>query len=398
MTKHRGKLCIFGCYKDSELYPRNRTLIATLSSLFDSAIEIRAQTDLNGNGKHRPLTSPLGMAQAIWRSVTGFGSLYRQRDKLHDADLYYIPYPAYLDLFYLQLLTGKRHQHRIVIDSFLCLHDTIVHDRKMLKHGSILARLISRIEGYTLRQASLILIDTEQQKKLLVESYALDKNKVIVTPVGIDESTWTECPPLPLYNQFRVLFWGTFIPLHGIETIIEAARIFAKKQSNIRFTLIGDGQTADEISKKLIAQPVENLEWRRELVSAQVLRSELENSHCILGVFGTSAKTGNVIPYKAYQAMASNKILITRDSPAFRKIFGDQTTIVGLYLTEPGSATLLAEAITDVFMNYDEIFKHIATRVAYDLKLSNFRLSKILSEEIPHLFDGNRQNDGESAP
>lgn len=371
MAKIAGKLCVFGCFKDSELYSRNRILITALSTFFDEVVELRPDHELNKTPIHLPLSSPKGILRALWMSASGFASLFRQRRSLNNASLYFVPYPAYLDLIFLRLLTRKRNRPKIAIDAFLCLHDTVVYDRKLFGARNPIARGLKWLEAHTLHAADLIFIDTEQQRAQLASTYNLDGAKLIVTPVGIDEALWRPLPALPLAGEYRVLFWGTFIPLHGVETIIGAARVLADTYPDIRFTLVGDGQTADSIAKNLDDGGLDNVAWNRELVSATILRSYVENAHCILGIFGSSEKAGYVIPYKAYQAMASNKILITREGPAFFSQWKAHEPIEGLVLVAPGSAQALADTIVSTFVDYERICQNLKTREAYEQKLSN---------------------------
>lgn len=371
MAKIAGKLCVFGCFKDSDLYSRNRTLITALSTFFDETVEIRPDQQIEGEEKHRPLSSLPGILQAIWTSTSAFASLFKQRRALHNASLYFIPYPAYLDLIFLRLLTRTENRPKIAIDAFLCLHDTVVVDRKLLSSNNPLARGLHWLEANTLHAADLVFIDTEQQRQQLASTYNLDEAKLLVTPVGIDEALWSPLPALPLAEEFRVLFWGTFIPLHGVETIVGAAKILAAAHPHIRFTLVGDGQTADSIAQNMLDHGLDNIDWKRELVSAKVLRNYVENAHCILGIFGNSEKAGNVIPYKAYQAMASNKILITREGPAFLSQWKPEEPIEGLSLVPPGSAQALADAIVNTFAGYESTCRNIKTREAYEKRLSN---------------------------
>ena len=65
-----------------------------------------------------------------------------------------------------------------------------------------------------------------------------------------------------------------------------------------------------------------------------------------LGVFGKSAKAARVIPNKVFQVLASQRPLITMDSPAIREIVSPATP--GVWLIEPGSGAALAEAINKV--------------------------------------------------
>jgi len=106
------------------------------------------------------------------------------------------------------------------------------------------------------------------------------------------------------------------------------------------------------------------------LLSAQELRSYLESSHCILGIFGDSGKAGNVIPYKAHQPLASNRILITRSGPAFAELLngGEEP---GLSLVPPADPTALAAAILAVYTHYREICRVSNTRELYDRSLGS---------------------------
>ena len=109
----------------------------------------------------------------------------------------------------------------IVVDSFLCLYDTIVDDRKLFREGSFSARIIRFIESSVLYKCDRILIDTEQNKLRLIELYNLPAPKIFTVPVGLDEKLWVSLEQATFSGQFRVLFWGTFIPLHGVEFIVE---------------------------------------------------------------------------------------------------------------------------------------------------------------------------------
>ena len=375
MKKKYGKLCIYGCFKDSELYPRNRVLIRTLSDFFDESVEIRPTKRSDQNTLETPSSIFRKIFSFFGSSLKTLISLLKNQREISNVDLYFVPYPSYLDIFILRLFTSRR-KRRIAIDSFLCLHDTIVRDRKILKPNGIAARAIHLLEKNVLQKADLVFIDTEQQKSLLVEDYKLKANKIIATPLGIDEYTWTELPTLPLTHQFEVLFWGTFIPLHGVDIIVDAARILVDRNRNITIKLIGDGQTAEDIAQKIKKKPIETLVWRRELVDAKTLRSQAEQAHCILGIFGTSKKAGSVIPYKAYQAMASNKILITRKGSAFQHHFCEAEDVPGLRFVPAGSAESLAVEIERVYQNYNELGANPRTALAYNTKLSNKLIHK----------------------
>ena len=107
-------------------------------------------------------------------------------------------------------------------------------------------------------------------------------------------------------EPFRFLFVGKLIPLHGLETILGAARLAPELQ----IRLIGSGQL-----EKVLEERPENVEWVH-WVNYEELPRELWGAGVALGIFGTSDKTLRVIPNKAFQALATGAPLITGDPAA----------------------------------------------------------------------------------
>ena len=122
------------------------------------------------------------------------------------------------------------------------------------------------------------------------------------------------------------------IPLHGLETILAAAQLAPE----IPFRVIGSGQ----LDALLLDRPP-NVEWV-EWVEYEQLPGEIQRAGCALGVFGTSAKAGRVIPNKAFQALACGTPLITADTPAARELLRDGDSAL---LVPPGDPEALAAAV-----------------------------------------------------
>ena len=84
-----------------------------------------------------------------------------------------------------------------------------------------------------------------------------------------------------------------------------------------------------------------NVEWV-DWVEYERLPEELQRAGCALGIFGTSAKAGRVIPNKAFQALACGTPLVTADTPAARELLVDGESAL---LVPPGDAEALADAV-----------------------------------------------------
>jgi glycosyltransferase involved in cell wall biosynthesis len=137
-----------------------------------------------------------------------------------------------------------------------------------------------------------------------------------------------------------VLFYGQFIPLHGVPTIIEAARRL--RQQPVDWLLIGRGQESPRICQMLDADPLPRLRWI-EWVDYATLVEHIRAADVCLGIFGTSEKAASVIPNKVYQVLASGKPVITRDSAAIRELLDPCTWADAL--VPAGDPGALAEAV-----------------------------------------------------
>jgi glycosyltransferase involved in cell wall biosynthesis len=146
-------------------------------------------------------------------------------------------------------------------------------------------------------------------------------------------------------DRFEVLFFGKYIPLHGVETIIRAAKVL-EPHSRIRVTMLGTGQQraqADALAAELDLTAVRFVDW----VPYADLPAIIAAADLCLGIFGTGEKASRVVPNKAYQAIAAGCPLITADTPAARTgLLRDGLT--GAVLVPPGDASALASAILEI--------------------------------------------------
>jgi len=114
------------------------------------------------------------------------------------------------------------------------------------------------------------------------------------------------------------LYFGSFIPLHGVEVIIEAAKILANN-SDITFRFCGEGQTKKEMEELVTKNQLKNVQFLG-FVEHKILLDYIKKSDICLGIFGKSEKASIVATHKVYQILCSQKPLITMDSKVIREI------------------------------------------------------------------------------
>ena len=260
-------------------------------------------------------TTALRLARAELR-------LLRRPAERYDAVL--VGYPGQFDL------PAARRAARgapVIFNPLVSLADTLVSDRARFQPGSLPARALSFVDRRALRAADVVVADTEQHARFLAE--LADLERVEVCFVGAEERVFRPGPQ----GAFRhALFVGKLIPLHGLETIIEAARLAPE----LPFRVVGTGQL-----EGLLERRPSNVEWV-PWVEYELLAGELHLAGAALGIFGSSDKAARVIPNKAFQALACATPLVTADTPAARELLVDGESAL---LVPPGDAQALADAL-----------------------------------------------------
>lgn len=248
-------------------------------------------------------------------------------------DVVRVGYPGHLDMAAAKLAARGRP---IVFDPLVSLSDSFVADRGRFAPGSAPARALEWIDRSALRAADLVVADTETHADFLAELAGIPRERVAVCLVGAEERLFRPAPSpqaaTPRPGPFTALFVGKLIPLHGLETIVAAARLAPE----IRFRVIGSGQLESALADA--PANVERVAW----VPYNELPAEQWRAGCVLGVFGTSAKAGRVIPNKAFQALACGAPLVTGGTEGARELLADG---VSALLVPSGDAVALAAAV-----------------------------------------------------
>ncbi len=249
--------------------------------------------------------------------------LLRRPDERYDAVI--VGYPGHFDL------PAARRAARgapVLFNPLVSLADTLVSDRARFRSGSLPARALALVDRRALRAADVVVADTEQHARFLAE--LADLERVEVCFVGAEERVFQ---PGARGDAFtHALFVGKLIPLHGLETILEAAR----HAPELPFRIVGSGQLDG-----LLGQRPENVQWV-PWVEYEQLAGELHAAGAALGIFGRSEKAARVIPNKAFQALACGTPLVTADTPAARELLVDGESAL---LVPPGDAAALASAL-----------------------------------------------------
>jgi glycosyltransferase involved in cell wall biosynthesis len=308
------RVLYFGTYE--RRYPRNAQVVSCLRG---AGVEVVERHEPVWEGSEEKWRSG---PRAALRLALAETRLLRRVPGRFDAVV--VGYPGHLDLLAARRAARGRP---VVFNPLVSLADTFVGDRGRFGPRSLPARALLAVDRMALRRADLVVADTQAQADFLAELAGLPPERFAVCFVGAEErlfrAGWEPAEP------FTCLFVGKLIPLHGLETILEAARL----SPELRFRVVGSGQ----LNALLASAPpnVERVPW----VAYEELGAEYRRAGCALGIFGRTPKASRVIPNKAFQALACGTPLVTAATLAAAELLADGESAL---LVPPGDPAALA--------------------------------------------------------
>ncbi len=342
------RVCYFGTYDVEQ--SRNNVIIQGLRQNGVEVVECHVRLWHNTADKIRSVRRGLFNPGLLGRALGSYLRLINRYAEIGNYDVLVVGYAGHFDLFLAKLLASFSGKP-LVFDALLSLTETVVEDRGLAHRGSLLARLVYLVDKYSCRLAHLVLLDTEAHIRHFQRDFGVRPDKLRWVPVGADQvycqgpSPLGECilSPSKEGDLFTVVYFGQYIPLHGVNYIIEAAKLLEEEHPDIRFELVGDGQTYPEASSLAERLQVKNVTFHHTWLSPEELIVEhIVPADVCLGAFGDSPKAQRVVPIKVFVALAMGKPVITRDSPAAREVLSHGTDAILCEMADPQA---LAQAI-----------------------------------------------------
>lgn len=300
-----GDVLFCGAWDEGPGYPRTTSLRQGLAA---SGVFVReCRVAGIGRDKQQLLRSPWRWPGAFWRQR-------RLRQQLcHDLQVavqscrpgcVVVPYPGHGIVRAVRAVTDVP----IVLDLFLSAYDTVVEDRRLVAPGSLLAWWLQRLDRRACAAADLVLLDTPANAAYAAALTGLPAERFAWLPVhdpeAVAPSPWPTAP-----GPLQLLFFGTGVPLHGLDVLVAAVA----KTPDVQLTLVG-GTAADRelartvLGRRLVLEPA--------FVSRLRLQELIAASQLVAGVFGTSGKAQRVVPFKVVHALAAGRPVLTAETPA----------------------------------------------------------------------------------
>jgi glycosyltransferase involved in cell wall biosynthesis len=318
-----ARLLWIGTYESD--YPRTRVLIAGLRELGVDVVECHRPVWELTRHKAGEFLSPDRLPATAARFAAAWATLAVEQRRVGPVDAVVAGYPAQPDVPFAAACARARGVP-LIVDAMISLSDTLLGDRRRV--GRMAGASLSRLDRFAVRRADLLVTDTESHAAYFTSQLGASPERISVVPVGAEPDRFPHAQPPG--GEVRALFYGKLSPLHGLETVLSAARM----PNTPPLRLIGDGQLRPWLDSELARDLPADLEYER-WVPYEQLGAELSAAAICLGVFGTSDKV--------YQAMAVGRPIVTADTPGAREVLVDGESAL---LVPAGDPQALAEAMT----------------------------------------------------
>lgn len=263
------------------------------------------------------------------------------------ADVIYLP-PMNNRFIKSALWASKAFNKKLVVEMYTSLYDTFVRDRKLIKPESKKAKLVLRKDILSLTKSDYIIHTSNHEltywEKIM--GISIDPSKVFIAPI---------CNIFPLASKkkflqndvLRICWWGTFIPLHGLDNILQAMKILKQTQAKVTCNLFGvNNEFFDSYLEKIHLYQINDFViLRKDLNFSNGLLPNylVDNCDLALGIFGDTDKADNVVPNKLIEALSMGLPTLTMNSPALKEFFNPETDF---WACEPSPESIAESILT----------------------------------------------------
>ena len=314
-ARHKGVLFVTTKNLD---YLRNVQEIRLLSEKYDN-------TDVIGSGSGSyPVRLLAVYTKLLFRDLKGYDKIF----------------VGFAPQLVVPLFKYKLSSCELKIDFFISLLDTLARDRKKISEKGPAGKLCRHFDSETLSCADEVICDTKAHGDFFVKEFGCAPEKIHVLYLEADERIYHPMPqekPDELKDKYVVLYFGSILPLQGVDVILKAIDI-CKSDKKLQFIVIGP------IKEGMVKPEGENIEYipwlSQEELASKIAMADL----CLAGHFNDSIdKAKRTIPGKAYIYRAMEKPMILGDNTANHELFDEN--MAGIYYVGMGRPDLLAEAI-----------------------------------------------------
>jgi glycosyltransferase involved in cell wall biosynthesis len=311
----------------------------------------------------------------------------REIKERHDPDVYVLGFRGHEFYWPLRRLVGDKP---IILDALMSPYASLSRERKHGRAGALGAMAWRAIEHSILKDADLLLTDTFAHCNFYEQEFLLPAHKLLSVPVGANEPDVSRGPQppettTPSSQQMTVLFYGSFLPLHGIDVILDAAQ--KVRDLPIRFDFVGgSSRQASRLASGCTEREITRYTHREWMEFDELINTAIPNADiCLGGPFGNTDQARRVITGKTSQCLALGKPTIIGEIDEDHGFIDKENCL----LIPQGNPGALAEALRWAYIHQEQLCRiGEQGRAIYAEKLSikviGDRLGKAIFDLVPN--------------
>lgn len=231
----------------------------------------------------------------------------------------------------LDVFIGRLLNKKIIIDYYIGIYDTYVNDRKEISANSRLAKFYQYKDRFLLNNATLVVFLNKAESIYYqrVAGVCLKDEKIKIIPLCIDYRKEMFIEKKAESKVFNICWWGTYIPLHGLEKLIDSFEYI--NDENIRLYIFGNSDKAAKPYQERITnlKLADYIVIKNDISFSNGLLGDFLVNHCDLAIgnFGDSEKAKTVLVNKLVDSISLGIPCLTQETLATKEFFEDGQAI-----------------------------------------------------------------------
>ncbi len=366
------RVCYLLCYKAPD-YTRTAALLA--------ALEHSAEHSESGFILDRLINRRRGLLrypEMLYRLIS-----YRLK---HKPDVWVLGFRGHESfLFFYPFLFGQR----IVFDEFIILESWLQESESRRKTPQFIVAMLRRYMRWLIKRCQFVLEDSKAHARLAHSLYGGEAEKFLPVPVGAEEAMFYPRQQSSASERLRVFFYGTMLPLHGLDIILGAAKqLMGSHADAFSFSFVGGKGNAESLAamKQFLSNVedsefIKHLEWADYAALPQMIA---EADVCLGGPFGDTQQSTAVVTGKTYQFLAMAKpVILSPLEEADYFVDGDNVIVC-----QRGSVQALVNSLLWCLEHRDNLEDiGVKGRELFDQRFSSKQIADLL---VPVLTDIDR--------
>jgi len=278
------------------------------------------------------------------------------------SDIIFILPMGKISFFKLKL--AKLMNKKVVTEFYISKYDTYVNDKKRVDKNSKNALALKKFDQNIIDLSSdlIFLNNSEKEYYLDVVQRSNTTTKIHLIPLATESKMMAQLNYANLKTKKLILcWWGSYIPLHGLDKIIESAKYLKQSDISFEYHLFGTADKKAVAYQKMIDElelnDVVKIDNTKTFADKSLDKFLIENCDIAFGNFGDSEKAKVVMVNKAVEAVSMKIPVLSQKTKALGEYFENEET---MFFCEP-SPEEIAKAIFKI-SNNPELIKSVSKK------------------------------------